>query len=298
MFEQLPFLGAGLGYQADLHDAILAHRDDIDFLEVPVDQFMGQMPEWTDRLLDLKRAFTTVAHGVYMSLGDARGAHVDYLDRLAPFVELLEPIVVGDHIDMGNQPDSDLGRYLHGMPIPFTREQAAIFRRNMDFFADRLRRPLLVENIFYKFVVPMPDRLPEPVFISEILRDTKHGLILDITNLCINALNFGFDPYAWLEQAPLEHTVYIHVSGGEQRLGGDWDGKWADTHSQPVPDGVWRMVEWVVAQVPVRGILLERDQNYPPMAELLAELRIARQILGNAGAGSALNEATLSAVDR
>jgi len=194
MFEQLPFLGAGLGYQADLHDAILAHRDDIDFLEVPVDQFMGQMPGWKDRLLDLKRTFTTVAHGVYMSLGDASGAHLDYLDRLAPFVEGLDPIVVGDHIDMGNQPDGELGMYLHGMPIPFTREQAAIFRRNMGIFASRLRRPLLVENIFYKFVVPMLDQLTEPVFIGEILRDTEHGLLLDITNLCINALNFDFDP--------------------------------------------------------------------------------------------------------
>jgi uncharacterized protein (UPF0276 family) len=298
VFEQLPFLGAGLGYQADLHDAILAHRDDIDFLEVPVDQFMGQMPGWKDRLLDLKRTFTTVAHGVYMSLGDASGAHLDYLDRLAPFVERLDPIVVGDHIDMGNQPDGELGKYLHGMPIPFTREQAATFRRNMDIFAGRLRRPLLVENIFYKFVVPMPDRLPEPVFIGEILRDTEHGLLLDVTNLCINALNFGFDPYAWLEQAPLERTVYIHVSGGEQDVGGSWDGKWADTHNQPVPDGIWRMAEWVVAQVPVKGILLERDQNYPPMAEMLAELRIARQILAGAGAGSASKQATLPAVDR
>jgi uncharacterized protein len=297
MFEQLPFLGAGLGYQADLHHEILAHRDGIDFIEVPVDQFMGQLPQWRERLLDLQRTFTTVAHGIYMSLGDAAGAHMEYLDRLAPFVEGLDPVVVGDHIDMGNVPDDELGMFFHGMPIPFTREQAAIFRRNMDIFAGRLRRPLVIENIFYKFVVPLPDRLSEPAFIGEILRGTQHGLLLDVTNLCINALNFGFDPYAWLEQGPLEHTVYIHVSGGEQRVGGSWAGKWVDTHSQPVPDGVWRMVEWVVEQIPVKGILLERDQNYPPMAEMLAELRIARQILAGAGAGSRLSQEALPAVE-
>jgi uncharacterized protein (UPF0276 family) len=285
MFEQIPLLGAGLGYQAELHDAILAHRDGIDFLEVPVDQFLGQMPAWTDRLMDLKRSFPTVAHGIYMSLGDANGAHLDYLDRLAPFIELLDPLAVGDHIDMGNQPDDELGMYLHGMPVPFTREQAAVFRHNMEIFAARLRRPLLIENIFYKFIVPMPGRLPEPVFIGEILRGTEHGLVLDVTNLAINALNFGFDPCAWLEQAPLEHTVYLHVSGGEKRVGGRWDGKWVDTHSQPVPDGIWQLVEWVVAQTPVKGILLERDQNYPPIEDMLAELRIARQILARAESG-------------
>jgi uncharacterized protein len=297
MFEHVPFLGAGLGYQAELHDEILAHRDGIDFLEVPIDQFMGHMPGWTDRLVDLKRTFTTVAHGIYMSLGDAKGAHLDYLDRLAPFIETLDPLVVGDHIDMGNLPDDELGMYFHGMPVPFTREQAAVFRCNMRVFADRIRRPLLIENIFYKFVVPMPDRLPEPVFIGEILQGTDHGLVLDVTNLSLNALNFGFDPYAWLEQAPLEHTVYIHVSGGEKRIGGRWDGKWADTHSQPVPDEVWRMVERVVAQVPVKGIMLERDQNYPPMADMLAELRTARKILAGAGSSSKQSHVTPSRVD-
>jgi hypothetical protein len=282
MFEHVPFLGAGLGYQDELHDEILAHRDGIDFLEVPSDQFMGHMPEWADRLLDLKQNFTTVAHGIYMSLGDARGPHLDYLERLAPFIEALDPVVFGDHIDMGNLPDDELGQYLHGMQIPFTREQAMVFQRNMRIFADRIRRPLLVENIFYKLVLPMPDALPEPVFIDEILQGTDHGLLLDVTNLHINATNFGFDPYAWLEHAPLERTVYIHVAGGEKRVGGIWDDKWVDTHSQPVPDQVWRMVECVVAQAPVKGILLERDQNYPPVADMIAELRIARRILTGA----------------
>jgi uncharacterized protein (UPF0276 family) len=138
----------------------------------------------------------------------------------------------------------------------------------------------------------MPDSLPEPVFIGEILEDTDHGLLLDVTNLHINAMNFGFDPYAWLEQAPLERTVYIHVAGGEKRVGGRWEGKWVDTHSQPVPDQVWRMVEMVVAQAPVKGILLERDQNYPPVPDMIAELDIARHIL--AGAESKSNGAVSS----
>jgi uncharacterized protein len=279
MFEQIPFLGAGLGYQYELHDELLAARDGIDFIEVPSDQFMGQLPGWTDRLMDLKANFTTVAHGIYMSLGDAWGPHLDYLERLAPFIDMLDPVVFGDHIDMGNVPDDQLGMYFHGMQIPFNREQAAVFRSNMQTFADRIRRPLIVENIFYKLLIPMPDALPEPVFINEILRDTDHGLLLDVTNLDINAKNFGFDPYAWLDQAPLDRTVYIHVAGGEKRVGGSWDGRWADTHSQPVPDEVWRMVEFVVGQAPVKGILLERDQNYPRMDDLLAELRIGRRIL-------------------
>jgi hypothetical protein len=282
VLARIPFLGAGLGYQSELHEEILQHRDGIDFLEVPCDEFMRHLPAWAPRLADLKRHFTTVAHGIYMSLGDVTGAHLDYLDRLAPFLDLLEPVVFSDHLDMGNVPEDEVGRYFHGMPVPFTREQAAVFRQNMRIFADRVRRPLLVENIFYKLLLPMPGSLPEPVFIREVLDGTAHGLLLDLTNLHINALNLGFDAWAWLDQAPLERTVYIHVAGGEKRVGGAWDGRWADTHSQPVPDAVWRMVEHVVARAPVRGVLLERDQNYPTVADMVAELDIARGILGSA----------------
>ena len=77
-------------------------------------------------------------------------------------------------------------------------------------------------------------------------------------------------------------SLPVHVAGGEVRPEGSWQGRWADTHSQPVPDSVWRLVEYVVARGPVKGILVERDQNYPPFSELLDELRTARQILGAA----------------
>jgi uncharacterized protein len=285
VFDHIPVLGAGLGYQDELHDEIVAHRDAIDFLEIPTDQFLRQMPDWNARLLELKANFSTVAHGVYMSLGDANGAHVDYLDRLIPYLDRLDPFWFSDHIDMGNIPEDELGMYFHGMQVPFTHEQAAVFRHNMQVFSERVRRPLLVENIFYKFVFPMPNGLSEPAFIGEILKDSEWGLLLDVTNVYINALNFGFDPYDWLEQAPLERTVEIHVAGGELRTSGTWAGKWADTHSQPVPDAVWRMLEYVVARAPVKAVLLERDQNYPPIPEMLAELDIARGILASSQRG-------------
>lgn len=283
MFEELPVLGAGLGYHFDLHEDILANADGIDFLEIPTDQFLQQPPDWQERLDVLTRRFPVVAHGIYMSLGAAGGPHLEYLDRLAPYIDLLDPYWFSDHIDMGNLPDHDLAKYFHGIQVPFTRDQAAIFRQNMRTFRERIGRPLLVENIFYHYVVPMPGSLPEPVFISEVLRGTDSGLLLDVTNMYLNSLNLGFDAYAWLDQAPLEHTVEIHVAGGEQIRSGPRKGRWADTHTRPVPDEVWRMVEYVVARGPVKAILLERDGDFPPFSEILAELSIARAILASAG---------------
>ncbi|HTE85865.1 MAG TPA: DUF692 family protein, partial [Dehalococcoidia bacterium] len=201
------------------------------------------------------------------------------LEQLAPYIETLRPVWFSDHLDMGNIPSDEKGRHFHGMQVPFTRSQAAIFRQNMRVMQERVRLPLLVENLFYKFVIPMPGSLPEPLFIREVLEETNCGLLLDVENLYINSINFDFDPYDWLEQAPLERAIEIHVAGGALLTSDDWAGKWADLHSQPVPDEVWKLAEYVVKRGPVKGILLERDQNYPPMADLLAELDIARGIL-------------------
>lgn len=283
MFEDLPFLGAGYAYLTERHEEILACRSGIDFLEIPTDVFMGTLPESFDRLMELQQNFPTVAHGIFMSLGDASGPHLDYLERLAPYIESFEPAWFSDHVDMGNVPNDPLGRHFHGMQVPFTQAQAAVFRQNMRVMQARIHLPLLLENVAYDFLIPMPDSLPEPVFIGEIFNGgegSEGGLLLNVTNIQINALNFGFDPYEWLDQAPLDRTVEIHIAGGELTTSGSWAGRWADTHSQPVPDEVWKMLEYVVERAPVKAVILERDQRPPPMADLLAELAIARGILG------------------
>ncbi len=282
MFDALPLLGAGMVYQPTRHGETLEHRAGIDFLEVPTDTVLANLPDWSGRIEELKQNFVVIAHGIYMSLGDASGPHLDYLDRLLPYLEMLEPVWFSDHVDMGNMVDDPIGMHFHGMEVPFTQGQAAAFRRNMRTFQQRVRLPLLAENIPHEFLIPIPGGLPEPLFLREALQEPECGLLLDVENLRINALNFHFDAYAWLEQAPLERTVEIHVAGGEQQATGDRAGRWIDTHSQPVPDADWRMVEYVVARAPVKAITLERDQRYPPMEDIVAELDIARGILASA----------------
>jgi uncharacterized protein (UPF0276 family) len=285
VFENIPYLGAGYAYQAERHDEIVENRSRIDFLEIPTDVYLDDRPAWSGRLAELRRLFPVVAHGIYMSLGDASGAHLDYLDRLVPYLDLLQPAWFSDHIDMGNVPDDPLGRHFHGMQVPFTPAQAAVFQTNLRLFQERAGLPLLLENVAYDFVIPMPDSVPEPQFLTEVFENTPCGLLLDITNVQLNALNFGFEARAWLEQAPLERAVEIHVAGGELIESGPWAGRWADTHSQPVPDEVWRLLEFVVTRAPVKAVILERDQRQPPISELLAEMQIARGILDAARRG-------------
>ncbi|MGH9050058.1 MAG: DUF692 domain-containing protein [Acidimicrobiia bacterium] len=276
----LPYLGAGLSYQHRRHADYLEHRDSIDFLELPTDVLVRHLDAWRDDVLEISRRFPTVAHGIHMGLGDARGVRRDYLDRARRCFELFDPVWCSDHLDMSNfAPDEEM--LAHGVVVPFTRDQAQVFTRNIATASELLGRPLIVENLFYDFVVPMASSLPEPGFIAAALAGTEAGLLLDVTNLHINARNLGFDPYQWLEAAPLERVVEIHVAGSERRRTGALEGRWYDSHSRPVPDEDWELVEYVArhSDVDVKALVVERDRNDPPMAELLDELAVGRSLL-------------------
>lgn len=279
MFDDLPFLGAGLMYETHVGDAYFDYAEEIGFLEIPTDVFLRRLPACSDQVLALKAAFKTVAHGTHLALGDAGRYRTEYLERLQPFLDLLEPVWFSDHLDTANLPDPEAAAVAHGVPVPFTDEQADVFRKNMARVAQRIGRPLLIENLAYDVIIPVASRLSEPAFIERVLDGTNHGLLLDLANLHTNAVNFGFDPYEWLAEAPLDRVVELHVAGNERRCEGPLAGRLYDSHSQPVPDEVWELAEYVVGRAAVRAITVERGNNLPPLPDLIGELRIATQIL-------------------
>lgn len=288
MIADLPFLGVGLNYEPPMHDQYLAHHDEIDYLELPTDAFLLRMrwddedgrTAWRDRAVEIAGAFPVVAHGIRMGLADAAPYRTSYLDRLEPFLDLIDPVWFSDHLDQGSVPDgAQRTELMHGIPIAFTAEQAQAVRRNMQTVTDRVRRPLLVENTWYDYMIKIPGAMDEPEFVRQVLDGTDHGLLLDLTNTWINAQNYGFDVDAWLAAAPLDRVVELHVAGGELRTRGPKAGTWHDSHSRPVPEQVWALVADVVVAAPVRAITLEWSNDVPPMPELLDQLNRARQLL-------------------
>jgi uncharacterized protein (UPF0276 family) len=115
--------------------------------------------------------------------------------------------------------------------------------------------------------------MTEAQFIAEVCERCDCGLLLDVTNLYTNATNHGYDPYAFLDQLPLERVVQLHFAGGH------WDeGVLVDSHSAATHGEAWELMDDVVARVPIPSAVLERDENLPPIAELLDELDHARAI--------------------
>jgi len=269
MSDVLPALGVGLGFRAPHFSELFLHRREVDFLEVTADHFFGASPEKDEQLKLLAAHFTLIPHGLNLSLGSADGIDDCYLDRFAALVARVQPPWWSEHLAFTRAGGVEIG---HLTPLPFTREAVEVVERNVAEVRRRIQVPLILENITYSIHLPGAE-MEEGEFLHRVCDATSCGLLLDVTNLFINSRNHGHDPRRWLDAAPLERVVQLHFVGAQRA--GD---RWIDSHAQPVGPDLWALLDEVLARVPARGAILERDDRIPPLAELLPELQTAREI--------------------
>jgi uncharacterized protein (UPF0276 family) len=264
---ELPTLGVGLGFRAPFLADLFSDRERVDFLEITADHFLGASPEAL-RMLDLLADhFPLIPHGLRLSLGSAEGVDEEYLEALAGLVRQLDPPWWSEHVAFTRAGGVDIG---HLAPLPFTREALGVLCRNIDAARRRIDVPLILENITYNVAMPGAE-MGEADFLTELLDRSGCGLLLDVTNLHTNAVNHGLDAADFLDRLPLDRVVQLHVAGGHWH-----ESVLVDSHSSSTPPEVWALVEAVVAHAPVKGVILERDEDLPPFDELLGELDRAR----------------------
>jgi uncharacterized protein (UPF0276 family) len=258
----------------------------IDFVEVSPENYMRRGGRYPAELEWLAGRYPVVTHGLTMSLGGTDPLDTDYLRELAGTVRALGSPWHSDHMCFS----AAGGRVLHDLlPVSFKQE-------NVGRIADRIRRardvlgvPMAVENVSF-YWHPGRAEMTEAEFLSRVCEAAECGLLLDVNNAYVNSLNFGFDVDAWMKEAPLDRVVQIHVAGHEwfavDAAGiGDKQAPHApgamviDTHGADVPDPVMALLERVVRRTGPVPVLLERDQNVPPLDGLLDEMEQVRSVL-------------------
>lgn len=269
MTSELPTLGVGLGFREPFLSDLFLHPGQVDFLEIVADHYFDASPEKEHELELLAAHFPLIPHGLSLSLGSAEGLDADYLRKFAALVQRLKPPWWSEHIAFTRAGDVEIG---HLSPLPFTREALEALCRNIAQARRRIETPLILENITYTVAMPFSE-LDEASFLAEVLERTDCGLLLDVTNLYTNSVNHRYDPLAFLDRLPLERIVQLHF------VGGHWhDGVLVDSHSQSTQQEVWDLMDEVLRRAPVKGVILERDENLPPFGELAQELEHARAI--------------------
>jgi len=268
-FSALPALGAGIGYRSQFRTELFLNRSSVDFLEIVADHFLDPTPEGAQELELLAAHFSLIPHGINLSVGSAEGIDLDYVRKFAKLIDKIQPPWWSEHMAFTRAGGVDIG---HLTPLPFTRESVDTLCRNIGAVQQIIDTPFILENISY--VVNLPGaEMTEANFLSEVIERTGCGLLLDVTNLHINSINFDYDPMEFLNSIPVERIVQLHFVGGR------WSQNvYVDTHSEPTPDEIWDLLNEVVKRAPVKGVLLERDENIPPFAELAAEVARAREV--------------------
>jgi uncharacterized protein (UPF0276 family) len=268
-------VGAGLSYRLELHRDIVAHLADIDFFEIATEQLLHASPDRIASLRALAAGRPLVPHGTEMSIGSALPPSQAYLEQLGRLLRAVDAPWFSDHLGFSRVPELDIGQ---SAPLWLTEASLEVVRRNVHRVQEHIRVPFLLENITYYFPIPHGE-MSEAEFLSRALLEADCGLLLDLNNLHINARNLGFDPYVLLSELPLDRVLQIHLSGGRPVFG-----MVVNNHGARVHDEVWQLLEHVVPRSPVRGIVLEWDQDFPPFCVLLEHLARARSVLRRFGA--------------
>jgi uncharacterized protein (UPF0276 family) len=221
----------------------------------------GDLPAGLPELLD--RGVAVVPHGVRLSLGGAEPVAAERVEHLAAVAERVGAPLVSEHIAFVRAGGVEAG---HLLPLPRSREAVDAVVGNVRRTQAALSVPIALEPIAALFDWP-DDEMDEADFLTEILDRTGALLLLDIANVYANARNRGDDPLVLLDRLPLDRVAYVHVAGGAEH-----QGLYHDTHTHAVPREVLDLVGELCARHRPPALMLERDGDYPPAAELRTEL--------------------------
>ena len=264
---------AGLGLRRGLLPGLHALSGDaIDFLECAPENWIGVGGRPGAAFAALAERFPITCHGLSLSLGGPGPLDVALVDQVRAFLDRHRVAAYSEHLSYC----SDEGQLYDLLPLPFTDEAVRHVSARIREVQDRLGRRIAVENISY-YAAPW-QALGEADFVTAVLEEADCDLLLDVNNVTVNAHNHGYDARAFVERMPSARIAGYHVAGHYD----DPEGLKIDTHGAPVRDAAWDLLAHAYRRHGVHPTLLERDFNYPPMAELLAEVGRIRQLQSSA----------------
>lgn len=275
---------SGIGLRQPHYAALLAAPPPLAFVEVHSENFFGDGGAALGVLHEAREHWPVSLHGVGLALGSAAGLDPWHLDRLVALVRRIEPQRVSDHACFARAPRRSGGPVVHGndlLPIAFTDAALAIMVANVQQVQDRLARPLLVENLS-AYLHWADDHIAEPEFFNQLTRRSGCGLLLDVNNLVVNALNQTPGDEEAAVAAACAWIDQIHpASVGELHLAGyDDSGELViDDHGSRVHAPVWRVFRHAVQRLGPRPTLVEWDTALPAPEVLLAEAVLAEAVL-------------------
>jgi uncharacterized protein len=272
---------AGIGLRAPHLAEIARERPATGFLEIHAENYLAPSPALS-AVERLRADYPLSLHAVGLSVGSADGLDEAHLARVAALAKRLEPAWVSDHLSW-----SVLGgRYFNDLlPLPYTEEALEVVVCNVGRLQDALGRQVAIENpsCYLGFV---HSTLSEPEFLSELVRRSGCGLLLDANNIVVTTHNLRLDPATWLAGLPAASITEYHLAGHAVN---DADGQpiLIDDHGSKVSEGVWALYAEVLKRFGPRPTLIEWDTDIPPLGMMLDEAARADRVIQAGGRDAA-----------
>ena len=271
---------AGTSFKPKHLQAILSGPKPRGFFEIHAENYMGAGGPPHRALEAIRRDHPVSLHGVCMSIGAPQPLDKAHRERFRSLVERYEPALVSEHLAWSTH---ETVYYNDLLPAPYTEATLAAVCDHIDEVQEAIKRPLLLENPS-TYVLFRESTLSETDFIRAVARRTGCGLLLDVNNVFVSAVNHGFSPLDYLADFPLGPVGEIHLAGHAEQSDDEGEPLLIDSHDRPVADAVWRLYERVVERAGAIPTLIEWDSAIPEWPRLEAEAAAAQVILDRAGA--------------
>ncbi|TXE66639.1 DUF692 domain-containing protein [Serratia nematodiphila] len=262
----------GIGLRSE-HLAALCQspkRDEIDFLELAPENWMGIGGEKREMLECIAEKYPLVAHGLNLSIGDAQPLNRDFVREVAGFLKRYQIGIYSEHLSFSR----DRQGYLYDLlPLPRHQENISYIADRINCVQDIIQRPLALENISYYYCYE--NDMPEQEFFNALVEKTECQLLLDINNLYVNARNHHYDPMVFLKSINADAIRYFHIAGHFVQE----DGFTLDTHGTSVSQQVITLARTCFDLYGPRPLLLERDHHLPTLSVLCDELATVHEKL-------------------
>jgi uncharacterized protein len=268
----------GVGYKPQHFSAIMAAPGSVGWLEIHAENYMGAGGRPLAQLRALAERLPVSVHGVGLSIGGEGPLDEDHLARLKHLCGWLNPASFSEHLAWSTHDGAFLNDLL---PVPYT---AATLRRvadHVDKVQEVLGRRMLLENPS-SYLAFAETEMGEVEFLQEIARKTGCGLLLDVNNVHVSAINQKTSAAAYIDAFPLELVGEIHLGGHQEDRAEDDTPLLIDSHDAAIAGPVWTLYARVIARGGVRPTLIEWDDDIPDWSVLEAEAAMAARVLETA----------------
>ncbi len=241
----------------------------VEWVEVITENFLpwanGVRGKSLATLLKVRSRFPVALHGVSLNLGSASPLNPDYLHVWKELIERIEPVRISDHLcwtGIAGKNSHDL------LPLPYTEGSLATVCEKISRIQDFLGRRFTVENVS-AYVEWAASKMSEAEFLTEIVRRTGCGLLLDLNNVYVTAKNLGGSATHFLDSLPIAAVDQLHLAGPSEQD----DGFLVDTHDTDVREEVWALYRyWMKIRKRPTAVMIERDGNIPEWSVLEQEI--------------------------